>query len=310
MNKIGEKIIDYYDEHRISYRHIGNNQIQSICPIHNGDNKHAFVINLQTGRFTCYSHNCRRDPFAFFDIYSSVSKDEIKSVQKISDYETKISNEYFNNSFYNNSYLYLYDEIHGEFEDYLINRGITHKNIEEYKIRCCNKLTNVDYMRIIIPIIDNHQRIRNFCMRDISNNPNRLRYKYYSGAKLDMFFGMNKTNLKDYIVLTEGVFDNITLSNHNIPNCLSSLSINLNNYQLGYLIKPSIKGIIFAFDRDEPSLNKINDLMLRIAKTVPDKPLGIMLPPQGFKDWNEARNEDLNKIYQNSKNNMILGKHL
>lgn len=112
---------------------------------------------------------------------------------------------------------------------FLISRGLTNKQIQDYKIGFCQSGKYKDM--IIIPSYNNHNNLNYFVAR--SFNPySKLKYKNPSAQK-EMIFFQNRINWDIPIILVEGVFDAITIRYNAIPLITSSI----NTYLLRKLIK-------------------------------------------------------------------------
>ena len=310
---IKQAIIDWYESAGEEYQLRGD-RLTSRCTYHGGDNPNAFSINLNTGSFTCFTRHCKFDPYAYFKLSKFGSRKQFNHTKGVAPKNEKVSYEYYKYLNLSESYLGLYKKPYGDYRNYLIKRGLNELDVDRYEIRCCDDEESKDYRRIVFPIRNGRGQLVNFSMRSIDDSI-EPKYTMYAKPKFDIFYNVNRLLPEFPLVITEGVLDCISLSKFGINNVLSTSSLYLTKYQLGFLTRPQYPEIILAFDNpeiDSASSEATERHLSTLAKACPDKYFSIMFYPKGFKDWNDTlrngKRDEVQQIYNNLK--FIKGKEL
>jgi len=176
-----------------------------------------------------------------------------------------------------------------EVDDYLKSRGINELEILRYNIGYCE--TGNYKFRVIIPSYDANENLNYFVARSYIENwlP---KYKNPPNNN-NIIFNELFINWNYPVVLTEGIFDSLTMKRNAIP----LLGKNINEtLQLKFLIE-DVKEIIIALDSDakSASLKYIEQL---ISNGINVK----FLELKDNKDINQTGFEKVIELYNNSKN--------
>ncbi|CAL4041983.1 DNA primase [Buchnera aphidicola (Takecallis arundicolens)] len=145
---------------------------------------------------------------------------------------------------------------------YFLSKNIKNKNYFDYLIHSgiiVNNKTNHPYDRfykkIIFPIKNQYGNITGFGGRNLNNN----NPKYINSPQSTIFnksyqlYGIEKVYIestKQYILVVEGYFDVISLTQFNIQNTVAILGTAITKYQINLLFKLS-KHVIFCYDGDK-----------------------------------------------------------
>ncbi|WP_343128230.1 DNA primase [Buchnera aphidicola (Takecallis taiwana)] len=153
----------------------------------------------------------------------------------------------FNIGFSNNPF-FLSKNIHNNiYIDYLIHLGILFNKNHTYQY-------DRFYKKIIFPIKNQYGKITGFGGRNLNNNYP----KYINSPQNTIFnksyqlYGIEKVQIQSnnkYILVVEGYFDVISLTQFNIHNTVAILGTTITKYQINLLLKFS-KHIIFCYDGD------------------------------------------------------------
>lgn len=285
---------------------------KALCPFHD-DRDPSLSIKRDRNIYKCFSCNNSGDVFNFVKEYENINFEEaVCKVGELIGIPVK-KNTYKNTKQIANKKYYdllleaiKYTNYNIKSEDgakaieYLKNRGINDKIIEEFKIGLVNQknmlynylkgkgysdedIIAVDIAkngnngiydtfrsRILFPIYDEYDNPLGFSGRTIINDSS----KYINTAgtiiykKSDVLFNYNKAKnhcRKDHkVYLVEGVLDVIALYRVGIENAVASLGTALTNQQISLLKKLGTK-VIVAYDSDNAGLNatyKAIDLLL------------------------------------------------
>lgn len=151
--------------------------------------------------------------------------------------------------------------------EYLYDRGITDESIDKWDI-------GYDYQedRIVFPLYNSYKNIIGFNKRLVTPQTTGLNRKYIHSSnseifnKAEYFYGMNYLDkTKDYIILTEGVFDVILPQQYGVSNTICALGTTLSDYQINVLAKLN-KKVIVAYDSDEKGLKTLKKVMPRLQE--------------------------------------------
>ncbi|QCI25850.1 DNA primase [Buchnera aphidicola] len=155
---------------------------------------------------------------------------------------------YFNIGFSHNQFFLSKNIKNKKYINNLIYLGVIYKknNINQY-----DRL----YHKIIFPIKNKYGKITGFGGRSLnSNHPKYINSpKNIIFNKSDQIYGIEKINIQKnntYILIVEGYFDVISLTQFNIKNVVAILGTNITKYQINILFKIT-NHIIFCYDGDE-----------------------------------------------------------
>ena len=146
--------------------------------------------------------------------------------------------------------------------EYLYDRGITDESLDKWWI-------GYDYRedRIVFPLLDSNKSVIGFNKRLVTPQTKGLNRKYIHSpdseifTKSQYFYGMDYLDKsKDYIILTEGVFDVILPQMYGASNVICALGTTLSEYQINVLAKLN-KQVIVVYDNDDKGMKTMKKVM-------------------------------------------------
>ena len=243
-------------------------------PKHN-DSDASFCLNIQTNTWTCYGcHSDKKnkqqgnygsDAIAFVEWVNEGKVSWIDAVKYLAKrINLEIPNDTNSKTYktnYNLTQKYIKDMTCDAYE-YLYDRGLDDETIEKWTI-CYDKYDD----RIVFPLFDSYGNIVGFNKRLVTMQTKGLNRKYIHSSdsevfkKSQYFYGMqfiDKT--KDYVILTEGVFDVILPQMYGASNVICALGTTLSDYQINVLAKLN-KEVIVVYDNDDKGLKTMKKVM-------------------------------------------------
>ena len=243
-------------------------------PKHN-DSDASFCVNTQTNTWTCYGcHSDKKnkdqgnygsDAIAFIEWINEGKISWIDTVkflaQRINLPIPNDSNSKVYKTNYNLTQKYIKDMTCDAYE-YLYDRGLDDETIEKWTI-CYDKYDD----RIVFPLFDSYNNIIGFNKRLVTPQTKGLNRKYIHSSDSDVFkksqyfYGMQFLDRsKDYIILTEGVFDVILPQMYGASNVICGLGTTLSEYQINVLAKLG-KTVIVVYDNDDKGSKTMKKVM-------------------------------------------------
>ena len=243
-------------------------------PKHN-DSDASFCVNTQTNTWTCYGcHSDKKnkehgnygsDAIAFIEW---INEGKISWIDTVKFLAKRInlpipndSNSKIYKQNYNLTQKYIKDMTCDAYE-YLYDRGLDDETIEKWTI-CYDKYDD----RVVFPLFDSYSNIVGFNKRLVTPQTKGLNRKYIHSPdsevfkKSQYFYGMQFLDrTKDYIVLTEGVFDVILPQMYGVSNVICGLGTTLSEYQINVLAKLG-KTVIVVYDNDEKGSKTMKKVM-------------------------------------------------
>jgi DNA primase len=185
--------------------------------------------------------------------------------------------------------------------EYLYDRGITDESLDKWWI-------GYDYRedRIVFPLLDSNKSVIGFNKRLVTPQTKGLNRKYIHSpdseifTKSQYFYGMDYLDKsKDYIILTEGVFDVILPQQYGVSNTICALGTSLSDYQINVLAKLN-KKVIVAYDSDEKGLKTLAKVMPRLKEAGISAKLFLLPEGKDLADLSlELKDNLLNYIFKN-----------
>lgn len=243
-------------------------------PKHN-DSDASFCINTQTNTWTCYGcHSDKKnkeqgnygsDAIAFIEWVNEGKMSWIDAVKFLAQrINLPIPNDTNSKAYkqnYNLTQKYIKDMTSDAYE-YLYDRGLDDETIEKWTI-CYDKHDD----RVVFPLFDSYKNIVGFNKRLVTPQTKGLNRKYIHSSdseifkKSQYFYGMQFLDRsKDYIILTEGVFDVILPQMYGASNVICGLGTTLSEYQINVLAKLG-KTVIVVYDNDEKGSKTMKKVM-------------------------------------------------
>ena len=243
-------------------------------PKHN-DSDASFCINTQTNTWTCYGcHSDKKnkeqgnygsDAIAFIEWVNEGKISWIDAVKFLAQrINLPIPNDTNSRAYkqnYNLTQKYIKDMTSDAYE-YLYDRGLDDETIEKWTI-CYDKHDD----RVVFPLFDSYKNIVGFNKRLVTPQTKGLNRKYIHSSdseifkKSQYFYGMQFLDRsKDYIILTEGVFDVILPQMYGASNVICGLGTTLSEYQINVLAKLG-KTVIVVYDNDDKGSKTMKKVM-------------------------------------------------
>ena len=243
-------------------------------PKHN-DSDASFCLNIQTNTWTCYGcHSDKKnkeqgnygsDAIAFIEWVNEGKVSWIDAVKYLAKRTgLEIPNDTNSKAYktnYNLTQKYIKDMTCEAYE-YLYDRGLDDETIEKWTI-CYDKYEN----RVVFPLFDSYNNIIGFNKRLVTPQTKGLNRKYIHSSDSDIFkksqyfYGMQHLDrTKDYIILTEGVFDVILPQMYGASNVICALGTTLSEYQINVLAKLN-KQVIVIYDNDDKGMKTMRKVM-------------------------------------------------
>ena len=272
------------------------NEIRCCCPFHEEKNP-SFSINLETGKYICFSGMCGKKGNivsfiseltgkSYKDVekdlhinlenikYNSIVKDTLKSLE-----EKKSDEEYIK---YNNYQFVDLNKLQDE------NKILSIINVSKHisdivKLKIC--LTNPYRKRLVVPI---DQNIYEF--RDITKTSDK-KCLYESGVKISNYLFNIIVNKNDKsIFLTEGTKDAMSVAGFGFNACCT-FGINISKKQILKIMQLGISKVYILRDNDEAGFISSKNTYKEIRKFINSQ---IIKYPKNFKykDPNEIKNEN------------------
>lgn len=290
--------------------HKGGRELLFRCPFHD-DRKPSMWMNTTSGKYHCFA--CQAGGHSLAQFIKRLTGETIK----IEDYLTEIDN--FNsmlkqiyerstsnilanqsafefmkiceNEFYNFSPVFKNELAYNYLKE---KRKLSDATIKKFKLKYA---TDGDYKnRIIIPYYKGTNLV-GFNSRLMAANKeflkeHRYRYLVNNSEFSDYVYGLENVTSDDYVILVEGPFDLMYVTQCGFRNVISTLTTRITPSH--YFKFSDAKKIIFCFDNDENK--KGYEGALKSAKMIheldSEKPIYIMRLPD-FKDPNECTIEEL-----------------
>lgn len=129
--------------------------------------------------------------------------------------------------------------------EYFINRGFSQAEIEEYSVG--RDLVNET---VTIPVFNENKELVGVIGRYIDKNrPKNSRYKIYEFPKGNYLFPIDKLEVNDSIIVTEGMFDTMMMRKWGYKNTVSIMGNSISKKQ-AEMLKEICNKLILLFDND------------------------------------------------------------
>jgi len=276
----------------VSLQKVGSNY-RGLCPFHS-EKTPSFHVNPTLKLYHCFGCGASGDVIKFIQEIEHISFQEaLQKLGRQAGIEVKFSSSQSGKDEYVEYLFRVHTEYrnclrkNSEVVQYLFDRGLNDREIEEYEFGYCPGGSKIAYEvasklslqfskairyglmrkvesgyvdtfenRIIIPIKDDFGRIVAFGGRTVSNREpkylNSPETPYFSKRSVLFMFDKAKKAIKgvDFVVVTEGYFDAIAFHRIGVTNAVATLGTSLSEIHLMKL-KPLTKNIILCFDSDD-----------------------------------------------------------
>lgn len=296
MYQYEDIILKLLEEEGIQVK-IANDEVRCCCPFHKEDNP-SFSINLDTGKYICFSGSCN----AKGDIYSFVSKLTHQDYDKVKkDFQINLENlKYYNivnnvlNSFevgehkkqniikYNNHQFIELKDLQDE--NKILKLINIQKDIsDKVGLKIC--LSNPYYRRLVVPIDKNIYEFR-----DLTKKSDR-KCLYESGIRMsDYLFSIIINKEDDSIFINEGTKDSMSVAGFGFNACCT-FGVNISDQQIAKILKLGINKVYILRDNDDAGYKSAYSTYKKLKNFIDCK---IIKYPKDFKykDPNEIQNKD------------------
>lgn len=272
---------------------VGQNKYVSHCIFHN-DSEPSLYFFEDTQTFYCYGCKAGEGGADVIDFYAKANgitlKEAISRLAKQlginfneSEYQSRIKEYSKNNEYSKQCYLDLYSN-ESKLE-YLYSRGIDDDLIATFRLGYDSEKD-----AIVIPMLDKYKNTMTFIYRNLNSEP---RYKNPRNTQTfkvsDHFYNINNASNamfeKQFVYITEGTFDAMSLHKIGLTNTVSTLGTSISDVQIDFLVKNKIVPI-FVYDNDDAGFKnaiKNADYMLKKYGIFSS----IVKLPDGIKDPND-----------------------
>lgn len=288
-------ILNLLESKNVQHIKIAGNEIRCCCPFHEEENP-SFSINLETGKYICFSGKCGKKG----NLISFISEMTGRSYKDVeNDLQINIENIKYNTIIketleslsekkkdlnyikYNN---YKFVELKDlQDEEKILNLINIPKHIsDQVHLKIC--LTNPYKRRLVVPIDDNV-----FEFRDITKTSDK-KCLYESGIKISNYLFNIIVNNDKTIFLTEGTKDAMSVAGFGFNACCT-FGINISSAQILKILKLGMNKVYILRDNDEAGQISAKNTYKEVRKFINCK---IIKYPKGFiyKDPNEIKVKD------------------
>jgi DNA primase len=295
-----ESVLRHYD---VELRRSGKDQYRGRCPIHRGDGRDAFHVNLARNVFHCFSCGAGGTVLDFvaamegcslFDAAQRLQAMRCSSTPlTLTPHGKELVTERRKVSSPLNFKLTGIDSTH----PYLIERGITEKTAVEFGVGFYAG-PGLMHGLLVIPIHNAEGVLIAYCGRSV--NQTQPRYRVPPGfAKSEILFNMHRAGpgVDQSIVVVEGFFDCMKVHQAGVRSVVGLMGSVLYEPQRHVLLE-RFRHITLLLDGD-PAGRKASTI---IAKTLrPHCDVRVVLLPDGVQP-DQLRAEDIGKLLQSSAN--------
>jgi len=272
---------------------IANDEVRCCCPFHE-ENNPSFSINLETGKYICFSGSCgvKGDIYSFVSKITKRSYDDVKKSIDINLENLKYNNIITNvlNSFKikdlkkqdiisHNSYKFI-DLKDLRDEQIILNLINVKKQISDLVgLKIC--LTNPYKRRLVVPIAQNIYEFRDLTKKSTK------KCLYESGIKTSEILFKIIVDKSNSIFITEGTKDAMTIAGYGFNSCCT-FGVNISTAQITEILKTGKDKVFIMRDNDEAGFKSNMNTFRSLKKYCDCK---IIKYPKGFiyKDPNEIK---------------------
>ncbi len=265
------------------------------------DYKRHMSVNTQTGLWRCFKTERSGNFFSLYAITEGLTyfKAQTKvllenfnnfSMDCLEPLKVLPRNPVFNSVRLNdlqevlpNSDQSKYDSLRAA-HAYLKGRGIVGALLDRFTFYVSNDTESPIYNRLVIPFIKDNLFYFYQARALFNEVPKYLTPPSADGVKgSDILYPFDET--KDYLIITEGPFDAISLSIHDLnATCTMGSSPSL---QQGEIIKQFKGNVILAYDNDRAGQEGVVKFE-KLRKKLMFPNFYVANPPVGCKDWSDA----------------------
>lgn len=275
-------------------------RVRSFCPIHKSDKQRSLsFIKDDSGiwRYKCFQCESKGDVFDF-----------IKTVKKCN---FKQALDFINHFIIHVDLSLLKQDVNikkskvelkvedilltKEMIPYLKKRGILEKNFDEFQFGVCyhhHFLRN----RIVFPVFEDHTK-KFYIGRKIDEYSKYPRYLYYPEGikKSDYLFNYDCVKSADEIIICEGIFDAIQISNFGFSHVVALFGSSISKKQEEKIWELNAENLVLCFDGDKKGF----DIAYDVANLFLNKDVRVMLFNTNL-DPAEITYRDFEKLYKNA----------
>lgn len=294
-NKIKE-MVTIYD--LLEYYKIKISNNRCACPLHNGNNPTAFVVNPDNNLYYCHTNCGGGDIFTFVEKIEEVSFEEaVRLVAKIFNIDItnltislhridliKELNKWFAmiRSKQNNTMNTFDINTIGTLYDINSYRNFNRDILTQFGIKYCT-----ENKRIIVPIHYQEQCV-GVSMRRTDNNPAKWIHQPTDIKTRQLLYNYDNIVKLKPLIIVEGAWDVLNYTQYGYENVVSTFGAHMTNEQM-ILILQTTYDIILAYDSDKAGIQATNKAIELLHNKVN---ISIANIPSG-KDAGELTQEEL-----------------
>jgi len=279
-----------------------NKEIRCACIIHGGDNKSAFRFNKETGTWICFTNKCHESfSYDVIGLIMAVHKTNFMSavhyleglVGAIGDFSKEFSKFKMNRETdrilrivkkVDNKPPIVNEDSLNQFKPFrslmFIKDGFKEATLDYFEVAGGYKDYN-NIIRDIIPIRDEHGKLRAYSLRDTRDNndikDSSFKYKLTPGFDKDRtLYNLDKARefcTNKPIIVVEGFKSVWRLYEYGIRNVVAIMGSFVTEYQRILLYANAPKGVVLFFDGDkagvEGTIASFNELNGNIKPLIP-----------------------------------------
>jgi len=246
INKMKNEITirDILNHYGVNLKSNGQNRLSGSCPIHNGNNKNAFHVDLNKNLFNCFTH-CGGG-----SIFDFVMKKENLSFHEAA---MKIRNIFYPQHYQKKQHIQLNYQLNEQYNHpYLKKRNINYTLARYFQMKYCT--SGFMKHRILIPIFDFNKKYVVCCGRTVDDRitPKYLFPKNFSKAHYIFNIQNIIPSAPKPVFIVEGFFDCIHI-NKNGFDVIAIMGSSISNSQLK-LLKDLDRHYILMLDGDDTGI--------------------------------------------------------
>jgi len=190
---------------------------------------------------------------------------------------------------------------------YWLNRGVSLNTIKLFKGGLDNGVEGGKfYNRYVFPIFHEKGYISGFTGRDISNNPNTVKWKHSGQTSswiYPSFLNQNYISQSKEIIIVESIGDMLSLYDCGIKNTIVVFGVSLSSSIINYILRYRLDKVTIALNNDSHNNSVGNKASMKfknqLSKHINYNKIEISLPPSG-KDFGEMSKHEITDWKKNA----------
>lgn len=263
----------------------------SNCPIHEGDNKTAFNINLHgeyQGRWFCNTHDChkihsgdilglvwclldKQNPTSFKEVLKFL--DDFCGDVKVEIYQQDAVTNFFTKQVKKNEGKYTREVVRSKLKipaQYYLDRGFKPETLDYFDVGLCDDPNREMYNRVVFPVYDEDDKFMVGCVgRTVVGHEEKWKnQKGFNKASYLYNYARAFNSIKETktIILCEGQGDIMRLHEAGVNNAVGIFGSSLSDFQEFLIQKTGAMNIITLFDNDDAGNKARSNISKNLAK--------------------------------------------